>query len=282
MLNTEPQEGYGKMPGWRGRVNTVIFGYDTPAGKRFDVLLIVVIVASVVCVMLESVASIREQHGPLLNALEWGFTILFTIEYVLRLVSVQRPLRYATSFFGIIDLIATIPTYLAILFPGAQFLLIIRLLRILRVFRVLKLVKFLREADILVDAMRNSRRKITLFIFTVLILVSLLGSLMYLIEGEKHGFTSIPKSVYWAIVTLTTVGYGDISPQTPLGQALASIIMIMGYGIIAVPTGIVTAEIVQTAKTAELRCKSCGASTHEADANFCRLCGDPVSRVLNV
>jgi len=273
MLNTESVSGKEELPGWRGKVNSIIVGYDTPAGKAFDIVLIVTILLSVICVMLESVASIRAVHAPLLHAFEWGFTVLFTIEYLLRLTCTRKPLRYAKSFFGIVDLLATIPTYLAVLFPGAQFLLIIRLLRILRTFRVLKLVKYLREADALMQAFRNSRRKITLFIVTMVILVTILGSLMYLIEGEENGFTSIPQSVYWAIVTMTTVGYGDISPQTPLGQALAAVVMLMGYGIIAVPTGIVTAEMFYGSRGVPRVCSSCQLDQHQGDARFCKQCG---------
>ncbi len=273
MLNKSPYRERGSLPGWRGRLNGIIFGTDTPAGRTFDVILIGVIVASVIAVLLESVAAIRLRYEFELHALEWVFTILFTIEYVLRLLCAVRPARYARSFFGLVDLLATIPTYLSLLLPGAQFLLVIRLLRILRVFRVLKLAKYVTEADVLISALRASRHKIALFVFSVLTLVVILGSLMYLVEGEEHGFTSIPRSIYWAIVTLTTVGYGDISPQTNLGQFLASVIMIMGYGIIAVPTGIVTAEIV-SGQGNRLTCPRCDSSDHRADAVYCLHCGE--------
>ncbi len=286
MLRTNPREralfGVERLSGWRLKLYIIIFESDTPPGKTFDVALILIIMASVVAVMLESVSAIRADYGRLLYAAEWVFTILFTIEYVLRLVCVGRPLRYARSFFGLVDLLAVIPTYLSLILPGAQFLLVIRLLRILRVFRVLKLVHYLSEADVLMRALRASRRKITIFIVAVLTLVVILGSLMYLIEGAEHGFTSIPRSIYWAIVTLTTVGYGDISPQTDLGQALAAVVMIIGYGIIAVPTGIVTAEIARAGRAAEpsveagtraLICPQCYTAGHEPDAAFCKRCG---------
>lgn len=206
---------------------------------------------------------------------EWFFTLLFTIEYVLRLLSVGKPLAYTTSFFGVVDLAAIIPTYLSLLLPGAQYLLVLRLLRVLRVFRVLKLAHYLSEADVLLAALRASRTKITVFLFTILTLVVILGSLIYLIEGEEHGFTSIPRSIYWTIVTLTTVGYGDIAPQTGPGQVLAAIIMIIGYGIIAVPTGIVTAELTRTERqhVSGQACPQCSAEGHDPDAQYCKYCG---------
>ena len=280
-LPEQPLFGAERLSGWRLNVHIIIFGSDTPPGKAFDVALIWVIMASVLVVMLESVDIIDSRYHTALFIAEWVFTILFTIEYILRLICVGRPLRYARSFFGVIDLLAVMPTYFSLIFPGAQALLVIRLLRILRVFRVLKLVQYLSEANILVQALRASRRKITIFIFAVLTLVVILGSLMYLIEGEENGFDSIPRSVYWAIVTLTTVGYGDISPQTPIGQALASVVMIIGYAIIAVPTGIVTAEITRAGMkqpsvddgTRALICPRCYAADHEDDAAFCKKCG---------
>ncbi len=273
MLKKTPYPQYADFPGWRGKLNDVIFGTESPAGRTFDVALIVVIVSSVIAVMLESITGVRLAFSNELRILEWVFTILFTVEYLLRLICAAKPFRYATSFFGVVDLMATIPTYLSLIIPGAQYLLVIRLLRILRVFRVLKLAKYISEGDTLVRALRASRHKIALFLFTVLTLVVILGSLMYLIEGPRHGFTSIPKSIYWAIVTLTTVGYGDISPQTNLGQLLASVVMIVGYGIIAVPTGIVTAEIVQANRT-RLRCARCATQDHQPDSVYCRHCGE--------
>lgn len=259
----------------RERLYQIIFEADSRLGKLFDVSLIVFILASVGVVMAESVAAIRAEHGVLLRQLEWIFTGLFTVEYLLRLYSARRPLRYARSFFGVIDVLAVLPTYIAALIPGAQYLLVIRVMRILRAFRVLKLAHYVAESNVLMRAMIASRRKITVFVFAVFTLVVVVGSVMYLIEGEENGFTSIPRSVYWAIVTLTTVGYGDISPQTPLGQALASVVMVMGYGMIAVPTGIVTAELAVAAGTKRrLRnCPSCHAAEHERDATFCRFCG---------
>ena len=258
----------------RDQLHEIIFESDTPAGKAFDVVLILVILLSVVAVMLESVEPIRLRWGAALKVAEWVFTVLFSIEYVLRLYCVDRPLRYARSFFGMVDLLAVLPTYLSVLLPGAQYLLVIRLLRVLRVFRVLKLATYLNEAAQLMEALRASRRKITVFVFTVLTLVVILGSLMYLIEGPANGFTSIPRSVYWAIVTLTTVGYGDIAPQTTLGQALAAIIMVIGYGIIAVPTGIVTVELSRVERRVSGQaCPGCGAEGHDPDARFCKYCG---------
>jgi voltage-gated potassium channel len=259
----------------RAKLHEIIFEADTPAGKLFDVLLIVSIILSVVMVMLDSVGSIQTAYGRLLYIGEWFFTILFTIEYCLRLFSVGKPTAYATSFFGVIDLLAVLPTYLSIFFPGTQYFLVIRILRVLRIFRVLKLVQYLGEARMLSQAFRASRRKITVFLTVVLTLVVIFGSLMYLIEDPDSGFTSIPQSIYWTIVTLTTVGYGDISPQTAVGQTIAAIIMIIGYGIIAVPTGIVTAELSQAYKKSisTQSCPECSAEGHDRDAVFCKFCG---------
>lgn len=253
----------------------IIFEADTPGGKLFDVILIWSIVLSVIAVMLDSVSAIRKDYGQFLYAVEWFFTVLFTIEYILRLVSSGRPLRYVASFFGIVDLLSIVPTYLSLFVPGSQYFLVIRVLRVLRVFRVLKLAHYLGEVHVLMQALRASRRKITVFLFTVLTLVIIVGSLMYMIEGAENGFTSIPRSIYWAIVTLTTVGYGDISPQTELGQALASIIMIMGYGIIAVPTGIVTVEMsrAEQKRVSTRTCPECLAEGHDRDAAYCKYCG---------
>ena len=261
--------------GRRARLHEIIFEADTRAGRLFDLALIWLILLSVATVILESIGRIRAQYGDLLYALEWLFTILFTVEYLLRLLSVRRPLRYATSFFGIVDLLAIIPTYLSIFVPGSQYLLVIRILRLLRVFRLLKLSEYVAEADTLRLALRASRRKISVFISAVVLLVVIIGALMYVVEGEEHGFTSIPTSIYWAIVTLTTVGYGDLSPRTPVGQILASIVMVIGYGIIAVPTGIVTVELAQAARQRKLTrqsCPSCAAEGHDLDALFCKYC----------
>ncbi len=261
-------------PKWQQRLHEVIFEADTRAGKRFDVLLIFCILLSVVVVMLESVASIRSQYGQALYIAEWGFTILFTIEYILRLVCVGKPIRYAVSFYGIVDLLAILPTYLDLIFPGSHYLLVIRVLRVLRVFRVLKLVQYLSEARLLVMAIRASRRKVTVFLVAVLTMVVILGSLMYVVEGEENGFTSIPRSIYWAIVTLTTVGYGDITPKTELGQIFSSFVMILGYGILAVPTGIVTVELNNAARHVSTQaCPECSEEGHDPDAIHCKYCG---------
>ncbi|UCF31936.1 MAG: ion transporter [bacterium] len=260
----------------RDVLHEIIFEANTPAGKWFDVLLILSILTSVTVVMADSVGTIRVGRGRFLLGAEWFFTVLFSIEYVLRLISVRSPLRYATSFYGVVDFIAIVPTYLSLIFPATKYFVVLRILRILRVFRVLKLIQYLKEANLLMRALSASRRKITVFLFTVLTLVTIFGSLMYVIEGEVNGFTSIPKSVYWAIVTMTTVGYGDLSPQTALGQALASLIMILGYSIIAVPTGIVTVQISQAmAKGASTQaCSNCGREGHDPDAAFCKFCGE--------
>ncbi len=260
---------------WQRILNKIIFEADTRSGRWFDILLILFIIVSVLVVMLDSVSTVRSKYGSVLYDLEWSFTILFSIEYLLRLVSVRRPLKYATSFFGVIDFLAIVPTYLSALLPGSQYFLVIRVMRVLRIFRVLKLVQYLQEAHLLIRALNASRRKITVFIFTVFTLVVVLGSLMYVIEGEEHGFTSIPRSIYWSIVTLTTVGYGDISPKTSTGQALAAIIMILGYSIIAVPTGIVSVEMAQlsTKSNPIAVCSVCHKKGHDSDASFCKYCG---------
>ncbi len=262
----------------RQRLHEIIFEADTPAGKAFDVALLVLIVLSVVAVMLESVASIEARYGDLLRVFEWIITLLFTLEYLLRLYCVGNPLAYARSLFGVVDLLAILPTYLSLLLPGAQSLLVIRGLRLLRVFRVLKLAHFVGEAQMLRAAMRASARKIIVFLGFVLTSVVIVGSAMYLIEGEDSGFRNIPESIYWCIVTMTTVGYGDIAPQTPLGKVLASIVMILGYGIIAVPTGIVTVEMggvrgKVSGRVSGQCCPECSAEGHAVDAVFCKYCG---------
>jgi len=263
-----------ELTGWRARGHEIIFESDTPAGKSFDVVLILAILASIAVVMLESIQGVRATHGLSLRRAEWTFTLLFTLEYLLRLRCVARPARYARSFFGVVDLLSILPTYLSVLIPGAQALQVIRTLRILRVFRVLKLAHYVAESETLVRALYASRRKIAVFMFAVLTLVIIFGSLMYLVEGPEHGFTSIPRGVYWAVVTMTTVGYGDISPQTSLGQTIATLIMILGYGIIAVPTGIVTAQLAYAPEgVSGQSCPSCGAGGHKLDASFCRKCG---------
>ncbi len=260
--------------GWRRHLHEVIFEADTKIGKLFDLVLIVSIVLSVIAVMLDSVQAIQAEFGAILYAVEWFLTILFTCEYILRLICVGQPIRYATSFYGVVDLLAIIPTYLSIILPGSRYLLVIRILRVLRIFRVLKLVQYLGEARILSQALIASRRKIVVFLFTVGTLVVIFGSLMYSIEGVDNGFTSIPRSIYWAIVTMTTVGYGDISPKTNLGQMVAAFIMILGYGIIAVPTGIVTAELARPRpkEITTQSCPRCSAEGHDADAVYCKYC----------
>lgn len=260
---------------WKARAHEVIFEADTRAGRLFDVALLLCIVLSVAAVLLESVPSVRQSYGVWLKTTEWVFTILFTVEYFLRLWCVGRPMAYATSFFGLVDLLAILPNWLSLLLPGAQYMLVIRGLRLLRVFRVLKLIQYLTEANHLLRALRASRRKILVFLLAVLTLVLLFGAVIYLIEGEENGFSSIPLSMYWAIVTLTTVGYGDISPQTWLGQAVASLLMILGYGIIAVPTGIVTFEMARTPEreVSTQACPECAAEGHDPDAVHCKYCG---------
>ena len=273
---TLDDEKLSGLTGWRLTLHEIIYEADTPAGKLFDITLIVCIITSIVAVMLESVESIAQTYGPLLRAMEWFFTLLFTAEYVLRLACVLRPSKYALSFFGIVDLIAVLPTYLSILAPDTRFFLVIRILRLLRIFRVLKLARYLSESTVLIHALKASRVKIVVFMYTVLTLVVIIGSTMYVVEGSDHGFTSIPRSVYWSIVTLTTVGYGDISPQTSLGQFLASIVMILGYAIIAVPTGIVTSELTRLNihdPISTQSCPSCSLEGHDADAKHCKYCG---------
>jgi voltage-gated potassium channel len=265
----------GPIAGWRAKVHEVIYEAETGLGKAFDVSLFWLIVASVAVVMLESVSGISTLFARELRAVEWMFTVLFTVEYVLRLISIRRPTRYAFSFFGVIDFLAVIPTYLSLMIPATRFMVVIRILRLLRVFRVLKLARFLHESGVLIRALRASRIKILVFLYSVLVLVVIIGAIMYVVEGEVNGFTSIPRSVYWAIVTLTTVGYGDISPQTPLGQFFASIVMIMGYGIIAIPTGIVTAELARPmARVVSTEtCSTCSREGHDPDAVHCKFCG---------
>lgn len=259
---------------WRARLHEVIFEADTPAGRAFDVCLLIAILVSVIAVMLESVAGIRREYGGVLRAVEWTLTVAFTIEYALRLLAVDRPWRYVGSLFGLADLLAVVPTYLALVLPEAQSLMVIRAIRLLRVFRILKLAHFLDEAQQLVLALRASRRKITVFLGGVVTIVVIMGALMYLVEGEEHGFTSIPTSMYWAVVTMTTVGYGDVAPKTPLGQFLAAALMILGYAIIAVPTGIVSVELAKTTRAVSRQaCPACSAEGHDVDATHCKYCG---------
>lgn len=260
----------------RLRLRHIIFGTNTPAGRLFDQLLIVTIIASVIAVMLDSVQDIHEQYENLLYALEWGFTLVFTVEYLVRLWISDRPGRYAFSFYGVVDLLSVLPTYISLVAPGANYLLTIRILRVLRIFRVMRLLSFMSEANFLIRALTRARRKIAVFLFTVLVVMISFGSLMYVIEGPDNGFTSIPRSIYWAIVTVTTVGYGDITPHTILGQAIAALAMITGYAIIAVPTGIVTAEITSAMHRDRFsrECPNCHLHEHEKDALHCKRCGE--------
>ncbi len=266
---------YSPTPHWKRKLHEVIFEADTPGGKAFDIVLLIAIVLSVAAVLLESVVEVRAQYGAQLRALEWVLTILFTIEYVLRLICIGRPLKYALSFYGIIDLLAILPSYLSLIIPGSQSLTVIRALRLLRIFRVLKLAHFVGEASMLRAAVYASTRKIIVFLAFILTLILIVGSLMYLIEGGGGGFTSIPQSIYWAVVTMTTVGYGDIAPATVLGKILASVVMILGYGIIAVPTGIVTVELAQASRrtVSTQSCPQCATDIHDPEANYCRICG---------
>ena len=263
----------------RQKIHTIIFEADTPVGKLFDVVLMIAIIISVLLVMLESIESYHNRFGNLFYYLEFFFTILFTIEYALRIYSVYQPKKYITSFFGIIDLLSILPFYISLMIGGAQSLMVIRGLRLLRVFRVFKLGQFLFEGERLMRAMRNSRDKILVFLTTVILLIFIFGSLMYLVEGPNNeGFDSIPRSIYWAVVTLTTVGYGDITPHTPLGQFIASVIMVAGYAIIAVPTGIVTSEVMnvdkKNRKVTTQVCQNCLRAGHDVDAEFCKFCGE--------
>lgn len=260
----------------RAILHEIIFEAETRSGKAFDIVLIISISLSITVVFLDSIREIHNQYGILLYTIEWFFTILFSIEYFLRLISVKKPWKYVTSFFGIVDLISIFPTYLSLILPGSQYLMTIRILRLLRVFRVLKLTEYLLEMRMITLALRASMKKIGVFLFAVLTLVVIIGSMMYMIEGEASGFTDIPNSIYWAIVTLTTVGYGDISPQTPIGKILASLVMFLGYGIIAVPTGIVSVEISQSTRRSVNTnvCPSCSLEGHDPDAKFCKYCGE--------
>ncbi|MGB1717553.1 MAG: ion transporter [Candidatus Latescibacterota bacterium] len=261
---------------WRQHLHEVIFEADTAGGKAFDLTLIVCIALSIIVVMLDSIQELHDQHGSLLYLAEWVFTLLFTAEYLLRLLSVGRPLRYALSFYGIVDFLSIVPTYLSIFVPGTQYLLVIRSLRVLRIFRIFKLSQYVGEARQLTRALHSSRRKIMIFYFTVIHIVVIVGAMMYLIEGRENGFTSIPRSIYWAIVTITTVGYGDIAPQTNVGQAVAAFLMITGYAILAVPTGIVTAEWAMQNRQRIIStqsCPQCSSEGHDADAKFCKHCG---------
>ncbi|WP_239494966.1 ion transporter [Pedobacter yulinensis] len=266
---------------WRFRLHEVIYESNTKAGKAFDVALLFAIFASIVVVMLDSVHSLHLRFGRLFNRAEWLFTALFTVEYILRLISIRRPWRYVFSLLGLIDLLALIPSYLSIVFVGAQSLLVFRAFRLLRIFRIFKLGEFLTEIHFLQQALKGSVRKISIFLLTVLTIAIILGSVMYLVEEKENGFSNIPESIYWAIVTITTVGYGDISPVTPIGKFVASIVMLIGYAIIAVPTGIITHDIaLALKKRKELPevCPSCAREGHDDDALFCKHCGSSLFR----
>lgn len=260
------------------RIHEIIFEADTPEGKLFDIVLLVCIFASVLIVILETVPSVNEAYGGLFYALEWLFTIIFTIEYGLRIYSVYNPRKYIFSFYGLVDIVSIIPTYLSIFFAGSQQLLVIRALRLMRIFRIFKLGNFLAHARSIMIAMQRSLPKIAVFLSFVIVLVIIIGSIMHLIEADVNpSFDSIPRSIYWAIVTLTTVGYGDITPVTTLGQFLSAIVMLLGYAIIAVPTGIVSSEIIRSdsdfVKSTQ-SCQYCGNEDHDEDAKFCKICGE--------
>ena len=269
----------------REKIHEIIFEADTPWGKTFDILLLIVISASVLVVMLESVDFLQERYEEVFFYLEWAFTIIFTLEYLLRLYCVYRPLKYATSFFGIVDLLAILPTYMSLFISGSHYLLVIRALRLLRVFRIFKLGHYLREGEVIIRALRASRDKIIVFLFSVSVLVLIIGSVMYLVEGgSNQNFSSIPRSIYWAIVTLTTVGYGDITPITAIGQFFSAVVMILGYAIIAVPTGIVSSEFIQSQMNEIPKntqaCRYCGKEGHDDDAVYCKYCGEKLNLEL--
>ena len=288
----EPEQKHN----WKTKLHEIIYEADTPSGKLFDIVLLIAILASILLVMLESVSSFDEKYHDFLNISEWIITILFTLEYILRMVTVKKPMKYVTSFFGIIDFLSTVPKYLSMIFIGTHALVALRALRLLRVFRILKLARYLGASNQLANAIKASKAKIAVFLFAVIIASVIFGTIMYLVEGEENGFTNIPKSVYWCIVTLTTVGFGDIAPQTPLGQLIATIIMILGYGIIAVPTGIVSAEFTKSSGTKEnisdevheqlktvmlstQSCANCLAEKHQDDAEYCHRCGHELHHV---
>jgi voltage-gated potassium channel len=266
-------------PGWRRATYQVIFGHETRAGLYFDLWLIAAILFSVAIALIDSVEAIHRRHAELLYALEWFFTLLFTAEYLLRLLIVEKPGRYARSAYGVIDLLAVLPTYVSLLIAGTQYLLVTRLLRILRVFRLLKLTQYVSESGLMIEALLRSRRKILVFVIFMLTLVTVFGALMYLIEGPDNGFTSIPMSMYWAIVTVATVGFGDIAPVTPVGRLVTSVLVLIGYGVIAVPTGIYTAELMNTLRASidHRECRRCGLLGHLSDARYCRRCGERFS-----
>lgn len=271
------QEKDNKNIGWKEKLFTVIFEADTRAGKTFDIVLLILIILSIILVMIESIPSMLKEYDSFLYKAEWVITILFTIEYILRLLVVKKPWKYMTSFYGVIDLLSILPTYISFFIPQSQFLILIRALRLMRVFRIFKLTQFVRESMTIVLALKASSRRILVFLTFVVLLSIFLGALIYVVESpQNENFSSIPQSVYWSIVTITTVGYGDISPITPAGKLIASLIMLLGYAIIAVPTGIVTVELTKSARTEKAEaqaCPSCGHSGHDPDAKYCKYCG---------
>ncbi|MCL1124339.1 ion transporter [Shewanella surugensis] len=260
----------------------IIFGTDTPQGRYFDICLIICIILSVALVFLDTIVSIHSAYGGMILQLEWFFTVLFTVEYIIRLYCSTNRWQYAKSFYGVVDFLSILPSYLILFFPGANFSMVIRILRLFRVFRVLKLLRYLSEGNVLLQALTQSSRKVIMFFFSVSLIVVVLGSVMYAVEGPYNGFTSIPKSIYWTIVTITTVGYGDITPVTELGQGIAALTMLIGYSIIAIPTGIITAEISQEMRRNRdlRRCSNCLKLGHETDAGFCNQCGNELQDVV--
>jgi voltage-gated potassium channel len=271
------------LAGLRGRIHRIIFKSDTAAGRAFDLVLVWAILFSIAAVLLESVASFRAVAGTAFDVVEWVFAILFAVEYAMRLASLRRPFGYVVSFFGIVDILSFLPSFLALFFPGAQAFTVVRVFRILRLFRILKLVRYIREARILMTALRGGLPKIIVFLTAVVGIVICMGALMYLVEGEENGFTSMPKAIYWAISTLSTVGYGDMVPKTSAGQAIAAMVMLLGYAILAVPTGIVSVEIAHASRRvreADAPCSSCGAGSHDDDAAFCKRCGTKLTALV--
>ncbi|PPT78009.1 ion transporter [Xanthomonas arboricola pv. populi] len=285
---SDPQLTPATDHGWRRQWFDIIYRHDTRPSRNFDLMLVVAILTSVVVIMIDSVPRIHSYSAHWLLPLEWGFTVLFTVEYALRLAVVRRPLHYALSVWGVIDLLSILPSYLSFFVPGAQTLLVVRVLRILRLFRILKLTRYIEESGQLVDALWRSRRKVLVFLFSVLTITVIAGATMYVIEGPQHGFTSIPTSMYWAIVTMATVGFGDLVPQTTLGRFLTSALILIGYSIIAVPTGIYTAELASTlrdgghaGKRDARNCPRCGLEGHAPDARYCRQCAEPLPEISN-
>ncbi|MDQ3192045.1 MAG: ion transporter [Bacteroidota bacterium] len=268
-------EDYNHLSPWRQKIHEVIYEADTPAGKLFDVLLLILIFISVLGIILESVESIRLKYGDILILLEWTVTVIFTIEYILRIISIGKPFKYIFSFFGLVDLVAFLPAYIALIWIGAYYFSVIRMFRLLRIFRIFKLAKYTWASKVLMLSLRQNKGKIIIFLMTVFTIVTIMGSLLYAIEGPKHGFVSIPVGIYWAIITLTTVGYGDIVPATPIGKLIASAIMIMGYSIIAVPTGLVSMGIASANKkeVSNQACHQCSKEGHDVDALHCKYCG---------